>query len=321
MNHRMLCTAVLALLFAGCAAAQTNYPEKAVRVIVAYPAGGAPDIMARIFGPKLADALGKPVVIENVTGVTGSIGADRVAKAAPDGYTLGFQSIAELAIGPGLSKMSYDPLKDFSPISQVGTGVPVLVVPSAVPAKTLQELVKLAKARPGELSYASSGSGTSPHLTAELLKSAAGVDILHIPYKGAVLAIPDMLAGRITMMFAFPQFVMPLVREGKLRALAVTSATRTALLPDVPTVVESGYPGFDVTAWYGLTAPAKTSPAIVARLHAETVKALAHPEVRAKFADVGNEAVSSSPAEFTALIKSETLRWAKVIKDAGIKAD
>lgn len=321
MNYRMLWTAVLALLFAGCAAAQTNYPEKPVRVIVAHPAGGAPDTMARIFGPKLADALGKQVVIDNVPGVSGSLGADRVAKAAPDGYTLGFSTIAEIGIGPSLSQLPYDPLKDFSPISQVGRGINVLVVPSAVPAKTLQELVKLAKARSGELSYASSGSGTSPHLTAELFKSAAGVDILHIPYKGVVLAIPDLLAGRVTMMFGFPNFVLPLVRDGKLRALAVTSATRNAALPDVPTVIESGYPDFEVTGWYGLTAPAKTPSAIVARLHSETVKALAQAEVRAKFADIGNEAFSSSPAEFAALIKSENLRWAKVIKDASIKAN
>ena len=321
MTYRMLWTAILALLFAGCAAAQTNYPEKPIRIIVGFPAGGQPDILARLLGQKLADALGKQVVIDNVPGASGSIGADRVAKAAPDGYTLGFSTIAEIGIGPSLSKLPYDPLKDFSPISQVGKGTTALVVNSTVPANTLQELVKLAQARPGELSFASSGSGTSPHLIAELFKSAAGVNILHVPYKGAVLGIPDMLAGRVTMMFAFPTFVLPLVREGKLRALAVTSATRNAALPDVPTIAEAGYPGFEVTAWYGLTAPANTPPAIVARLHAETVKALAQAEVRGKFADLGNEAFSSSPAEFTALIKAEIPRWAKVIKDAGIKAD
>ena len=321
MTYQMLGTAFLALLFACSAAAQTNYPEKPVRLIVGYPVGGLPDTMARLIGQKLADALGKQVVVDNIPGASASIAADRVAKAAPDGYTLGFSSNAEIGISPSLSKLPYDPLTDFSPISRVGRGVFVVVVPSVLPAKTLQELVKLAKARPGELSFASSGSGTLPHVIPEMFKSMAGVNILHVPFKGAVLAIPDLLAGRVTMMVGQPNFVMPHVREGKLRALAVTSATRNAALPDVPTVAESGYPGFEVMSWYGLTAPAKTPPAIVARLHAETVKVLAQAEMRAKFADMGSEALSSSPEEFAAFIKSEIPRWAKVIKDAGIKAD
>lgn len=321
MTCRVLWTAALALLFAGGAAAQTNYPEKAVRVIVAYPAGGAPDFVARLLGQKLAAALGKPVVIDNVPGASGSIGAERVAKATPDGYTLGFLAIPEVAINPSLFKLAYDPLKDFSPVSQVTRGWNILVVNNALPAKTLQELVKLAKARPGEITFASSGAGTTPHLSSELFKSAAGIDIQHVPYKGVVVAIPDLVAGRVAMAFTMPNFVLPLVREGKLHALAVTALKRSPALPEVPTIAESGYPGFEVVAWQGLVAPAGTPAAIVSKLHLETVKVLAQADVRAKLSESGSEAVGNSPAEFAALIKSEIPRWAKVIKDAGIKSD
>jgi tripartite-type tricarboxylate transporter receptor subunit TctC len=317
----MLWTAVLALLFAGCAAAQTNYPEKSIRIIVAYPSGGAPDFVARLLGQKFSEAWGKPVVIDNLPGASGSIGADRVAKAVPDGYTLGFLAIPEVAINPSLFKLAYDPLKDFSPVSQVTRGGNILVVNNALPAKTLQELVKLAKARPGEITFASSGAGTTPHLSGELFKSAAGIDIQHVPYKGVVAAIPDLVAGRVAMAFTLPSFALPMVRDGKLRALAVTTLKRYEVIPQVPTIAESGYPGFEVVAWQGLLAPAGTPAAIVSKLHLETVKALAQADMRAKISESGSEAVGSSPAEFAALIKSETPRWAKVIKDAGIKPD
>ena len=321
MTYRMHWTAVLALLFAGGAAAQTNYPEKPVRIIVAYPSGGSPDSVARLLGQKFSAAWGKPVVIENLPGASGSIGADRVAKAAPDGYTLGFLATPEVAINPGLFKLAYDPLKDFSPVSQVTRGVNILVVNNALPVKTVPELVALAKARPGEMTFASSGAGTTPHLSGELFKSVAGIDIQHIPYKGVVVAIPDLVAGRVAMAFTQPSFVVSMVREGKLRALAVTSLKRHAAFPQVPTIAESGYPGFEVVAWQGLVAPAGTPAAIVSKLHLETVKAL-DSDMRAKLADAGSEAVGSkSPAEFAALIKSEVPRWAKLIKDAGIKAD
>ena len=321
MTYRMLWTAVFALLFAGCAAAQTNYPEKPVRIIVAYPAGGSPDFVARLLGQKFSEAWGKPVVIDNLPGASGSIGADRVAKAVPDGYTLGFLAIPEVAINPSLFKLAYDPLKDFSPVSQVTRGGNILVVNNALPAKTLQELVKLAKARPGEITFASSGAGTTPHLSGELFKSAAGIDIQHVPYKGVVAAIPDLVAGRVAMAFTLPSFALPMVRDGKLRALAVTTLKRYEVIPQVPTIAESGYPGFEVVAWQGLLAPAGTPAAIVSKLHLETVKALAQADMRAKISESGSEAVGSSPAEFAALIKSETPRWAKVIKDAGIKPD
>lgn len=260
-------------------------------------------------------------MIENLPGASGSIGADRVAKAAPDGYTLGFLATPEVAINPSLFKLAYDPLKDFSPVSQVTRWVNILVVNNALPVKTLQELVALAKARPGEITFASSGTGTTPHLSGELFKSVAGIDIQHIPYKGVVVVIPDLVAGRVAMAFTQPSFVVPMVREGKLRALAVTSLKRHAAFPQVPTIAESGYPGFEVVAWQGLVAPAGTPAAIVSKLHLETVKAL-DSDMRAKLADAGSEAVGSkSPAEFAALIKSEVPRWAKLIKDAGIKSD
>ncbi len=321
MTYRMLWTAVLALLFSGCAAAQTNYPEKSIRIIVAYPAGGAPDFVARLLGQKFSAVWGKPVVIDNLPGASGSIGADRLAKAAPDGYTLGFLAAPEVVINPSLYKLAYDPVKDFTPVTQVTRNLNILVVNNALPVKTVQELVKLAKARPGEITFASSGTGTTPHLSGELFKFAARIDIQHVPYKGVVVAIPDLVAGRVAMAFTLPSFVVPMVRDGKLRALAVTSLKRHAAFPQVPTIAESGYPGFEVVAFQGLFAPAGTPAAIVSKLHLETVKAL-ESDMHVKLADAGSEAAGSkSPAEFAALIKSEVPRWAKVIKDAGIKVE
>ena len=310
-----------ALLVAGSAAAQTTYPEKSIRMVVGYSPGGQPDVVARLLGQKLAEAWGKPVVIENVTGAAGTIAADRVAKAPPDGYTLGLLAIPEITINQSLYKLAYDPVKDFAPISQVAVGQTLLVVHNAVPARNLQELIKLARARPGELTFASPGSGTSPHLTAELLKSVAGLDIRHIPYKGGTAAIPDLLGGRVMMMFSPMAVSLPLARAGKVRGLAVRSLRRSSAAPELPTIAESGYPGFDVSGWTGLLAPARTPAIIVGKLHLETVKALAQPDLRAKLADIGMEVIGNSPDEFAAVIKSEIPKWAKVIKESGIKPD
>ena len=312
---------LLGLLIVGSPAAQTTYPEKPIRMVVGFTPGSLPDTVARLLGQKFAEAWGKPVVIDNVTGVAGNIGADRVAKAAPDGYTLGLFGGGQLVINPGLYKLAYDPVKDFAPVSQVSVSMFILVVHNAVPAKNVQELIKLARARPGELTFASTGSGSPHHMAAELLKSAAGLDIRHIPYKGAPAAIPDLLGGRVTMMFSSIAAVLPVVREGKLRALAVTSLRRSSAIPESPTIAESGYPGFEVTVWQGLLAPATTPVAIVRKLHLETVKALALPELRAKLADLGLEVIGNSPDEFAAVIKSEIPKWAKVIKESGIKPD
>jgi tripartite-type tricarboxylate transporter receptor subunit TctC len=312
---------LLALLIVESPAAQTTYPEKPIRMVVGFPPGSQPDTIARLLGPKFAEAWGKPIVVDNVTGATGSIAADRVAKAAPDGYTLGLFGTGQLTVNPSLYKLAYDPAKDFAPISQVAASPYILVVHNAVPAKSVKELVALAKAQPGGLTFASAGSGAPNHMAAELIKSAAGLDIRHIPYKGVVLAIPDLIGGRVTMMFGPIVAVLPLAREGKLRALAVTSLRRSSAAPELPTIAESGYPGFEATLWLGLLAPARTPATIVRKLHLETVKALALPEMRAKLADFGMEVIGNSPDEFAAAIKSEIPKWAKVIKDAGIKPD
>ena len=311
---------LLALLIAGNTAAQTTYPEKPIRMVVGFPPGSPVDILARLLGQKFGETWGKPIVIDNATGAAGNIATERVAKAAPDGYTLGLLSQGQLAINPSLYKLAYDPLKDFAPVSQVAESSTMLVVHNAVPAKSVKELVALAKAQPGGLTFASAGSGSSPHVAAELFKSVAGLDIRLIPYKGVAPAIPDLLGGRITMLFGGTA-VLPMVREGKLRALAVTSLRRALATPELPTIAESGYPGFEFTNWFGLLAPARTPAMIVGKLHLETVKALALPDLRAKFTDLGLEAIGNSPDAFAAIIKSEIPKWAKVIKDAGIKAD
>ena len=309
------------LATAGHAAAQTNYPEKPIRIVVGFPPGGPSDIVARLLGQKFAEVWGKPVMVENVPGAAGNIGADRVAKAAPDGYTLGLPNQAQIVVNPSLYKLPYDPVKDFAPITQVVVSAQMLVVHPSLPAKNVRELVALAKARPGELTFASGGSGNQVHLAGELLKSMAGIDISHIPYKGVTLAIPDLLGGRVTMMFSAISVVLPLVRERKLRALAVTSLRRSPAVPELPTMDESGYRGFETSAWFGLLAPAGTPAMIVRKLHLETVRVLALADVRGKFADVGMEVIGNSPDEFAVVIKSEIPKWARLIKASGIKPD
>jgi len=313
--------ALVALLIAGSPLAQTNYPLNSIRLIAGFPPGSQSDSVARLLGGSIGEAWGKPVLIDNVPGAAGNIAADRVAKAAPDGYTLGLLGQGQIVVNPNLYKLAYEPVKDFAPVSQVYMSTNILIVHNALPAKSVKELVALAKAHPGTLTFASGGSGSSNHMAAELLKSVAGVDIRHIPYKGVVLAIPDLLAGRVMMMFSPTSNVLPLVRDGKLRALAVTSLKRSPAVPELPTIAESGYPGYEATIWMGLFAPARTSATIIQKLHLETVKALALPDVRTKFADLGVEGIGSSPDEFAALIKSAIPKWAKVIKESGIKPD
>ena len=270
---------------------------------------------------ELAKTLGEPLVVENVTGAAGNIAADHVAKAAPDGYTLGLLSQTHMVVNPALYKLAYDPVKDFAPVSQVVVSPNMLVVHDAVAARSVKELVALARAEPGQLTFASSGTGTGTHMAAELFKATASLDLRHIPYKGVVAAIPDLLGGRVTMMFSPIPVVLPLVREGKLRALAVTSLRRSAAVPDVPTVAESGYPGFEATNWYGLLAPKGTPARIVQRLHAATVKALGQPELRGKLADLGLEIIGNSPEEFAAAIRSEIPKWSKLIRESGIRVE
>jgi tripartite-type tricarboxylate transporter receptor subunit TctC len=299
-------------------AAQTNFPQKPIRIVVGFGPGNSVDTVARLVGEKLAHALGKPVIIDNVAGAAGNIAAERVAKAAPDGYTLALLSNAQLAINPSLYTVSYDPVKDFAAVSQVATSPYVLVVHNGVPARSAKDLVALAKANPAGLTFAS-GGGVTP-VAGELFKSAAGVDIRHIPYKDAAGAIPDVTAGRVSMMFGGIT-ILPLVREGKLRALGVTSSGRTSAAPELPTIAESGYPGFEVTVWQGLMAPAKVPGTTIKILNAETLKALESPELREKFANVGVEGTGSSPDAFAVMIKSEILKWSKVMKEAGIRPE
>jgi tripartite-type tricarboxylate transporter receptor subunit TctC len=313
--------ALLALLSAETSAAQMNYPERPIHLVVGFPPGSPPDIFARLLGQKLSEAWAAPVLVENVTGAAGNIAANRVAKAAPDGYTLGVFTEAQIVVNPNLYTLAYDPVKDLAPVSQLYRYPDILVVNNAVPAKSVQELVALAKAQPGGLTFASGGNGSAAHMAAELFKSAAGLDIRHIPYKGVMAAIPDMLGGRVTMTLSPMSIVLPMVREGQLRALAVTSSKRALAAPELPTIAESGYPGFEVIGWNGMFAPAQTPAAIIRVLHLEIVKALAQPDLRTKLTDLGLEGIGNSPDEFAAAIKSEIPKWAKVIKDAGIKAD
>lgn len=316
-----LTLALLVSMTAAEAAELTPYPEKPIRVIVGFPAGSQPDAVARLLGQKFAEAWGKPVLVDNAAGAGGNIATERVAKAGPDGYTLGLLAHGQIVTNPILHKLAYDPVKDFAPISQVNVSTTMLVVHNGVPAKSVKELVALAKAQPGALTFASGGSGSSPQMAAELFKSTAGLDIRIIPYKGVVAAIPDLLGGRVTMMFSPIVAVLPMVREGKLRALAVSSLRRSSAIPEVPTIAESGYPGFDYTSWSGLFAPTRTPLSIVRKLHLETVKTLALPEIRAKLAELGVEAIGNSPEAFASLIQSEIPKWAKVIRDSGIKPD
>lgn len=316
-------SSLLSLVTPGSAAAQSIYPEKPIRMVLGFGTGGPQDTVARLLGQKFTEAWGKPVVIDNATGAGGAIAAGRVAKAAPDGYTLGLMTDASLVISPSLRQVAYDPTKDFAPVSQVTLSPIMLVVHDAVPAKSVSELVALAKAQPGALSFASAGIGSTTHMAAELFKSVAGIDIWHVPYKGVGvgLALTDLLGGRVTMAFSPLTSALPVVREGKLRAIAVTTLRRSSVVRDVPTIAESGYEGFEVALSYGLFAPAKTPAEIVRKLHLETGKALALPELRARLADLGLEGVGSSPDKYAAFIRSEIPKWAKVIVDAGIKSN
>jgi tripartite-type tricarboxylate transporter receptor subunit TctC len=311
---------LLVLLAAQMASAQSSFPNRPVKILVGFTPGTAPDLVARILSDRFAEVWGTPFVVENIPGAGSNIATERAAKAPADGYTLLMGGNSALVINPSLYEtLPFDALRDFAPISQVFIATNVLAVPSESPVKTVADLVALAKAQPGKLSYGHAGVGTSQHLAAELFKYMAHVDIAAVPYRGTTAFMPDLLANRITMSFANIVNVLPLVREGKLRALAITSIRRSALAPELATMDESGFPGFEAVPWFGLLAPAGTPNDVVNRLHDEIVKAMAMPEVRKKFDELGLEAVGNTPAEFAALIRKETPEWAKVIKDAGIK--
>jgi len=323
MSHttRRLAASLAALLLSlGGATAQT-YPDKPIRILVGFAAGGPADISARLIADRFAEAWGQPVVVENVTGAAGNLATDRVAKAAPDGYTLLLAASATIVTNPSLyQKLPFDPVKDLAPVTQICFTPNILAVPTDVPAKSVTELVAFVRAHPGALTYGSAGVGTSQHLAGELFKTMAGIDIQHVPYRGIAAVMPDLLGGRLTMAFGNISAILPLVREGKLRALAVSSPRRSASVPDLPTMIEAGFAGFDSTAWFALMAPAGTPQPIIEKLHHETVRVLGLPEVRKRFDALGMEPVGNTPAEFAAEIARETPQWAKVIRDAGIKA-
>jgi tripartite-type tricarboxylate transporter receptor subunit TctC len=269
---------------------------------------------------RFAEVFGTPFVVENIPGAGSNIATERVAKATADGYTLLMGGNSSLVINPSLYEtLPFDPLKDFAPISQVFIAANVLAVPPEVPVKSVTELAALAKARPGKLSYGHAGVGTSQHLGAELFKYMAHVDITPVPYRGTTALMPDLLANRVSMSFANIVNVLPLAREGKLRALAITSLKRSRLAPDLPTMAESGFPGFEAVPWFGLVAPAGTPKDVLDKLHAETVRALASPDIRSKFDELGLEPVGNTPAEFAGVIRKEIPEWARVIRDAGIR--
>jgi len=319
------------LLVAACAAwavassgavAQGAYPERPVRIIVPFPPGGPADVLARIVGDKLGQSLGKPFIIENKAGAGGNIDMEQGARAAPDGYTLTLAPVGNLTVAPALySKLPYDPAKDFAPITVLASVPNVLIVHPSVGVKSVAELVALAKAKPGSLNYASPGNGSIPHLAGELFKRTAGVDIVHIPFNGVAPATNAVLAGDVQMFFAQSSAALPQWRAGKVVALGVATPKRIAAAPDLPTIAEQGFPGFEATSWYALVAPAGTAPAIVDRLHGEIVKALREPDVREKIAGLGAEPVGNSPAEFAAMQRAETARWTRVAKEANIHAD
>jgi tripartite-type tricarboxylate transporter receptor subunit TctC len=318
---RILLAMFLVPMAAYAAAAQTAFPVRTVRILVGYVPGGPNDIIARAIGDKLAQAWGTSVVVENVPGASGNIAGDRVAKAAPDGYTLLLANTAQIVVNPSLfERMSYDPLKELAPISEVASTPNLLTVPNDLPVRNVQELVALVRATPQKYSFGSAGTGTTQHLAGELFKSMARLDLQHVPYRGAAAVITDLLGGRITMFFGNIAPLLPLVREGKLRGLAVTSLDRFPAVPEYPTVAESGFPGFDVTASFGLVVTAGTPAGVIEKIHRDTVRALAQDDLRQRFADIGVVVIGNSPAEFSAALKAEAVKWAKLIKETGLRA-
>ena len=315
---RATLVAFTALLMAAPTVAQTGYPDRPVRIIVGFTAGSATDITARMFAQKLNAAWNVPVTVENIPGAGGSVGGDRGAKGAPDGTTLYWGANGAMTINPSLlPNPTFDTVRDLAPIARVLVMPSLLVVNNDVPAKSVAELFALAKARPGQLSYASPGVGTPQHIAGELLKSLASVDIVHVPYRGVALA--DVIGGRVTMTLQNMGAILPVVRDGKLRALAVTSNQRSPIIPELPTLAESGFPDFEAISWFGLLAPAHTAAPIIAKVHEEIVKIAAQTDMRERLAQLGLDVAVNSPDEFAAVINADIAKWAKVIKDANIK--
>ena len=314
--------AAIALVQADASYAQSSYPNRPIQLVVTVPPGGAADIVARIIGAKLTDVLGQTVLIINRGGAGGTTAAAQVAKSEPDGYTLLLNTIATHGIGPHIyANLPYDPVKDFSPVILVVKLPLIMAVNAELPARSVGDVIALAKAKPGELSFSSSGSGGAPHLAGELFKSLTGTNLLHVPYRDSGPAVIDLIAGRIAMMFDATPSLLPYITAGKLRALAAASPQRHRLLPDVPSFAELGYPGMDIALWYGVAAPGGTPAPVVQRLNAALAKILDMPDVRKSLSDQGADVQGGTVEDFDAFMRSESARWGAVVKQAGIKQE
>jgi tripartite-type tricarboxylate transporter receptor subunit TctC len=312
--------AIVLCLLLPCAAAAEDFPSKPIKLIVPFPPGGPNDIIARVVGQRMSEIARQPVVIDNRSGQAGVLGTDAVAKANPDGYTIGIVSSSALVISPTMEKVGYDVQKDLAPVTLVATVPEMLVVASNVPAKSMSELVALAKSQPGKLNFASAGTGGITHLAGELFKLTAKIDIVHVPYRGAAPAINDLLGQQVQMAFLDLPVILPHIKAGTLRGIALGAPARASTAPDIPTTAEVGMPDILIENWYGMIAPAATPPAVVAALNKVATQAMADPSVKEKLADQGLTLEPQTPDEFRALINAETRKWAKVIKDAGIEA-
>jgi tripartite-type tricarboxylate transporter receptor subunit TctC len=310
--------AVLLLLISFQASGET-YPAKPIKVLVGVPPGGPTDTVARAIAPELSEALGQPIVIENKPGASAVIATDAVAKAPPDGYTLGFIYITHATNPSLMASLPYDTLRDFAPVSMVGWQSMVLLANPSFPAKTVKEVIALAKAQPGRIDYGASDSGSAPHLAGELFKMMAGIDLTPVYYKGTAPALTDLIAGHIPLMFVSNISALPHVKSGKLKALAVTGLERASLAPDIPSVAESGLPGYEVHGWYGFAAPARTPRAVIERLYTEVAKLAREPKMRARLAGQGLDLVGNRPEEFDAFIRAEVAKWGEVLKRAGLQ--
>lgn len=312
----------LTYTFSTSAQAADTFPTKPVRMIVAFPVAGATDILARVLSQKIGEQIGYQVIVDNRPGAGGTIGSRMAANSAPDGYTLVLGTTSTHAIGPHLyAKRPYDPLTDFTHVTQVATSPIVMMVATQVQATTLKDFIALAKAQPGKLNFGSSGVGTQFHLSGELLKLIAGINMVHIPYKGTALVYPEMIAGQIQVLFDLPIVAIPFIKQGRVRGIGLTGKMRAPTLPDVPTMLEAGVAGYDADLWFGLFAPAQLPQERLARIHAETIKALKAPDMKDRLATLGADAVGSSPEAFSAFMKVENNKWEKVVKASGARAD
>jgi tripartite-type tricarboxylate transporter receptor subunit TctC len=320
-THVIVAMACMSFALATNAIAQP-YPSKPVRVVVAFAPGGTTDILARVYAQKLSASTGQQFVVDNRTGAGGTIGTEAVVKSAPDGYTINFASTSSLAVSPNLyPRLSFDLMRDVAPVAHVATAAIALAMHPSVPAKNMRELIALARARPGQINFASSGNGSSLHLCGEYLKYLAKIDLLHVPYKGVGAALPDLIAGQVQLLFSDMAPFVPYIKTGKLKLLAVTTAQRSKLYPELPTIAESGVPGYDLAGWYGVVVPTGTPRPIIERLHGEFGKAMRSPDMSERYVTLGVEPVEATPEQFGTYMRAELAKWGDIIKRSGTKLE